>query len=76
MTVHELRFRLSQLDGSTHVVVLWEAHSKSKTDVKFSEITGVTMSRGTPTRDAEGRGAFSLDDYGPANWVFITVKPA
>jgi hypothetical protein len=78
VTVHELRYRLSQLDGSAHVAVLWEEHSESKTHLEtcLFEISHVSMSRGTPSRDEEGRVGFTFDGIGPANWLFIAVTPA
>jgi hypothetical protein len=78
MTVHELRFRLSQLDGSAHIVVLREADPPPKTGLEphLFEIKGVSMSRGTPSMDAEGRGGFTFSNAGPANWLFISVTPA
>lgn len=78
MTVHELRYRLSQLDGSAHVAVLREEHSGSKTHLEtcLFEINRVSMSRGTPRRGKEGRVGFTFDGIGPAHWVFISVTPA
>jgi hypothetical protein len=78
MTVHELRYRLSQLEGSAQVAVLWEEYSESKTHIetRLFEIDHVSMSRGTPSRDEEGRGGFTFDGTGPASWLFISVIPA
>jgi hypothetical protein len=78
MTVHELRFRLAQLDGSAHIMVSIAADPKSEIGLepRVFEIKNVSMSRGTPTTDEEGRGGFSFGNTGPANWLFISVAPA
>jgi hypothetical protein len=77
MTVHELRFRLSQLDGSAHIVVSREDPTpQTEHESLLFEIKGVSMSRGRPSTNAKGRGVFTFSNAGPANWLFISVTPA
>jgi len=71
MKVKELREKLSKLDGNTDIVVHWEEGSKHQ----YFGIDDVSLTRGTPRRDAEGKPGFTFDSKGPVAWLFISVSP-
>lgn len=71
MSVGKLREQLSKFPEDEKVLVCWE---DPETEMHLLEIDDASMHRGTPSRDAKGRPAFTADGTGPANWVFINVS--
>lgn len=72
MTVRELKEKLSKHDDQTRTVVSWEEQNRQR----LFEIDAVSLARGNPFRDANGKAGFAFDQNGREKWLFIEVDPA
>ena len=71
MKIKELREQLANLSDDTPIVVYWEDGAKQH----FFDIGDVSLTKGTPRRDKQGRPGFTFDRKGSAAWAFINIVP-
>jgi hypothetical protein len=69
MKVKELRDKLSSFDNNAEIHVYWENGKPHQ----FFVIDEVSMTKGTPSRDANGAARFTFGG-GPANWLFMSIS--
>jgi hypothetical protein len=69
MTVKELCEELSVFDDDTPVVVHWERDSEGD----FMEIDNLSIAKGSPGLNDEGKAVFQFDSNSPVSWLFINV---